>query len=700
MEAAPAGERKEEEAVELHSWKMARWDRQKAREMAAATGQPLLLCDLLAARGIDTPEGCRAFFADAALSSPFLLKDMDKAVERVRRALDKGEKIAVYGDYDCDGITSTVLMYSYLESAGGDVTYYIPDRETEGYGLNKESVKLIADHHIDLILTVDNGISALEEIAYANSLGVDVVVTDHHQPREELPPAVAVVDPHRKDCPSPCKSLAGVGVAFKLICALEGDDSGEEMLEAYGELVALGTLADVVELRGENRTIVRRGLRQLAEPENLGLAALLEVSGVGSRPITAESVSFGLAPRINACGRLGRVDDGVELLLCEDEERAMELARSIDQLNSRRKELEAQIVEDIRRLLEQDPGLLHQRVLVIAGKGWHHGVVGIAAARLTERFGKPCILFSVDKGEARGSARSVEGFSIIQAISACAPLLTRYGGHPAAAGVTLPEDRLGEFVRRINQFAAGQFAEMPVGILHLDRELDPREATVETARQLAALEPFGEGNEFPCFLLRQMTLSAIFPMGEGKHLRLRFQREDQVVTAVYFGMSPQRFPFQPGDRLDLAVELTVNEYRGETRVSIRIRDLRPCGVDQEQVRREKQEYERFLRGETFLHQSPAQARPTREEAALVYRFLRRSGGYPYGPDMLYTRVAETGLGYLHLRLILQMLRELGLTQEETVPGGTAIRTVDRQDKVDLFSAPAIRRLEEMKGGEE
>ena len=685
--------------MELHHWKMARWDREAAQRLARDTGRPLLLCDLLTARGVDTPAACRAFLADQPLSSPFLLADMDKAVARVRRAIETGEKIAVYGDYDCDGITSTVVMYSYLESAGADVTYYIPDREREGYGLNKEAVKLIADNHIDLILTVDNGISALEEIDYARSLGVDVVVTDHHQPRETLPRAVAVVDPHRPDCQSPCKNLAGVGVAFKLICALEGDETGEEMLEAYSDLVALGTLADVVELTGENRAIVRKGLRHLAEPENPGLAALLEVSGIGSRPITAESVSFGLAPRINACGRLGKVDEAVELLLCEDEDRALELARLVDRLNSRRKELEGAIVEDIRGMLEKDPSLLYNRVLVIAGKGWHHGVVGIAAARLTERFGKPCILLSVEKGEARGSARSVEGFSIIEAISACAPLLTRYGGHPAAAGVTLPAENLEAFVRRINEFAAGAFREMPVGSILLHRELDPAEAPVATAQSLEALEPFGAGNEAPCFLLGGMTLTGIYPMGEGKHLRLRLQRQETVVTAVYFGMSPQRFPFQTGDRLDLAVSLAVNEFRGEVKVSVRVRDLRPSGVDQEGVFREKEEYDRYLRGESFLALPVQEARPAREEAAVVYRFLRESRGYPYGADMLYCRVAGRGVGYFHLRLILQMLRELGLIQEEQAPGGAVIRTVDRPGKVDLFSAPAVKRLAAWEGGE-
>ena len=620
--------------MELHHWKMAHWDREKAAQLAKTAGQPQLVCDLLTARGVETAGECGEFLAELPLSSPYLLKDMDKAAARVRQAIDNGERIAVYGDYDCDGITSTVLMYSYLESAGADVTYYIPDRETEGYGLNKEAVKLIADNKIDLILTVDNGISALEEIDYALSLGVDVVVTDHHRPREVLPRAAAVVDPHRADCPSPCKYLAGVGVAFKLICALEGDETGEEMLEAYSDLVTLGTLADVVDLKGENRTIVRRGLRQLAEPENVGLAALLEVSGVGSRPITAESVSFGLAPRINACGRLGKVDEAVELLLCEDEERAMELARLVDRLNVQRKEIEAAIVEDIRRMLEEDPSLLHQRVLVIAGRDWHHGVVGIAAARLTERFGKPCILFSVENGEARGSARSVEGFSIIEAISACAPLLSRYGGHPAAAGVTLPQENLGEFIRQINQYAAGQFDDMPVGSILIDRELDPAEATVATVQSLEALEPFGAGNESPCFLLRDMTLTGIYPMGEGKHLRLRLQRQEAVVTAVYFGMPPQRFPFQTGDRLDLAVALALNEFRGEVKVSVRVKDLRLSGVDQEMVFREKQEYDRFLRGERLRWQSAAQARPAREEAAVVYRFLRESRGYPYGADML------------------------------------------------------------------
>lgn len=681
--------------MEIHQWKMSHWDKEKAHELAAATGKPQLVCDLLAGRGFDEPEKVDAFLGDEPLFSPFLLKDMDKAVERIRRAIGAGEQIAIYGDYDCDGITSTVLMYNYLESAGADVTYYIPDREQEGYGLNKGAIRLMADNKVGLVLTVDNGVSALEEIAYAASLGIDVVVTDHHQPREELPAAVAVVDPHRADCPSPFKNLAGVGVAFKLICAMEGDESGE-MLEPYGDIVALGTLADIVELAGENRTIVRKGLRHVNDTQNVGLAALIGAAGLEGKAITSESVSFGLVPRINACGRLGAVDDAVELLLCEDEERAKVLAEKIDKLNGQRKSIEADIVEDIRKKLQQNPALLYQRVLVIAGENWHHGVVGIAASRLTERFGKPCLLLSADGAEARGSARSVEGFSMIEAISACAPLLTRYGGHPAAAGVTLPADRVEEFASALNQFAQDHFPLMPAGSISIDRELEPGEATVAAVESLAQLEPFGSGNEVPTFLLRDMTLAAITPLSEGKHLRLRLTKGTQAVNALYFGMTPARFAYQAGDRVDLVVGLSLNEYNGETRTSIKVKDMRFTGIDQAHVLRRKQDYDSFARGEVLSEETVAAVEPTRGEAAVVYRFLKESGGYPHGRDMLYGRLMEQGLDYLKVCLVVDMLLDLGLAQEEEQDGAKVLQIARQREKVDLFSAETLKRLRGLK----
>ena len=393
----------------IKRWTIRQADDEAARRAAKALGLPPLAVRILAGRGFDTQEAIRRFLTgDCALTDPMALRDMDRAVKRIRRAIAEGEKIAVYGDYDCDGILSTVVLYSYLESAGADVCYYIPHRDREGYGLNREALQIIRDDGVRLVITVDNGITAVDEVAFAASIGIDVVVTDHHKPRDMLPQAVAVVDPHRLDDESGCEYLAGIGVAFKLICALEGDD-GDLMLEQYGDLIAVATVADIVPLVGENRTIVRRGLESLQSTDNEGLAALIRVCGMADRQLSCENIAYGIVPRINSAGRFDCVDNAVELFSggCDEPET---LAGAINSLNEKRRAVEDQIVRQIMNQLDAQTEELGRRIIVIHGEGWHHGVVGIVASRMVERFGKPCIVFSVEGDVARGSARSIEGF--------------------------------------------------------------------------------------------------------------------------------------------------------------------------------------------------------------------------------------------------------------------------------------------------
>lgn len=673
----------------IKKWDMLHGDGAAAQRLARETDLSPLACEILAARGLTGTDELTQFFC-GELADPFLLPDMQAAVERIHAAVDGGERICVYGDYDCDGITSTVLLFTYLRDLGANVEYYIPDRDSEGYGMNVEAVRLLAQRGVGLIITVDNGVSALEEIALAGELHVDVVVTDHHKPRETLPSAVAVVDPHRADCTAPFRPLAGVGVAFKLICALEGG-GGAELLECMGELVCIGTVADVVPLTGENRVIVRRGLECLQYTENVGLRALLEEAGVLDKRLTCENVAFILAPRLNAAGRLGQVQKAVDLLLCEDEDEARALAQEITELNRERQSLENAILKDISDSLQKDPALAYERVLVLSGSGWHHGVVGIVCSRLVERYGKPCLLISVDGDEARGSGRAVEGYSLVDAISRCSQHLTRYGGHAQAAGFSLRAQDIGAFRQALLEDAAREHADMPYPAVRVDYTAKPGELTLESVRSLAALEPFGAGNEAPVYALLSVRVEGIYAVGAtGAHLRLRLSHGGAPVTAMYFSMTTERFPYKTGDTVDVAVACNVNEYNGEERLSFQIRAIRPAGVEQEALLEGARLYDRCRRREPLAEGQREKALPVREDIAAVYRFLRDSGGYIGEPEVLYSRLG--GVGYCKLCLALDVMEELGLITRAAAKSGMALTLCPVAGKVDLTQSGILRCL--------
>lgn len=656
--------------------------------LSKQTGLTPLALKILAARGYHTTEQITQFLAGGQqLSDPFLLRDMEKAVTRIRRALDEGERITVYGDYDCDGMLATVLLYRYFEAVGANICYYIPNRETEGYGLNTAALDLIYQDGVTLLITVDNGISAIEEVAYATRLGLDVVITDHHKPREILPDAVAVVDPHRTDDESDCKCLAGIGVAFKLICALEDNDC-DWLLDQYGDLVAVATIADVVPLTGENRLIVRRGLELLQHTENEGFAALLAVCKLEDRVLSSDQIAFGFAPRINAAGRFDRVDDAIELFLSEGE-RAQELAQEISALNDQRRATEDQIVAQIVEQLEADRDAVNRRVMVVCGEGWHHGVVGIVAARMVERFAKPCVVLSTDGEVARGSARSVNGFSIIDAVSACARLLTRFGGHDQAAGMTLPASDVPAFTVMLNEWAAAHFPQMPPLSLDIDCEVSPHLLTVQQVEGMAALEPFGAGNETPVFLLSGCVLQGIYPIGEGKHLRLRFCADQTVFYAVYFGMTAERFAYTVGQKLDLAATADVGEWNGEQRLTIKIRDLRMSGVDYAALHRSEQLYQRLLRAEAVAPEE--RDLPDREDIAVVYRYLRTCKSVQMSDEAIYIRLEGQISSLCRLKLAIDVLDEMQLITGRQQVGGV-LTLVASPGKVDLSQSRILQAL--------
>lgn len=670
-------------------WTYTELDKELAGELSAECGLDPLLCLLLTGRGITAPDEAMDFLVGNELQcDPFSYIDMDAAVDRVQRAIDEGESIAVYGDYDADGITATVLLYSYLRIKGARVIYRLPRRDGEGYGLHNANIDEMAACGVQLIITVDNGISAADEVDYASSLGIDVVVTDHHQPPDILPSAVAVVDPHRKDCPAAFKDLAGVGVAFQLVCALEGDP--DRILQEYGDLVALGTLADVMPLHGDNRILVRHGLQRINHPNaRVGLRRLREFGGA-ERALNAVGVAFTIAPRINAAGRMGDPYRAAELLLCENEEEADALASEIHGLNNERQLTEGAILKELLWKVDNDADMLSQRILVVWGEGWHHGVLGIIAARMMERFGKPCIVLSVDNGIARGSGRSLKGFSLYEALHACDECLLGYGGHEQAAGLTVEAARLQEFAERINRYAAETAPTMPVAELNLDCRLRPGQISKEMLDVLSALEPIGAGNPRPLFGLMRMVLEKVDPVGGGKHLRLTLSRDGARITAMKFSTTPEAFPYVVGETVDLAVVLDRNEYHGNISVSIVIRDIRHAAMAQEEILEAQSVYETVLRRELFA--SNAVRLPDRERIARVYRFIKQKP-FVGSIDVLCFRLKNNDMSCIDILLACRILREANLIEWRDEGDTVYVAVRETTGKTDLMQTATACYLE-------
>ena len=494
-------------------WVISPCDRDAAASISENCGVDPFAAYLLCARGITDEFEVESFLYDTDLMNPFELPDMDKAAERTLSAIENGEKITVFGDYDADGVTSTALLYSYLKSKGACVDYYIPDRAGEGYGMSIDAIQALKERGTELIITVDNGISAIEEVEYAHNIGMDVVVTDHHRVGEALPRAVAVVDPHRADAELEFREWAGVGVAFKFICALEGDE-GYELLEQYGDIVALGTVADIVSLRGENRIIVRSGIAYMnaAISEGTlrpGLAALLEASG-STAALDSSSLAFRFAPRINAAGRMGSAYTALRLLLSESREEALQIAEEISQANTERQTIELQIAQSAIDYIEENPHIKYQRVIVVAGKDWHQGVIGIVASRLVEKYGKPAIIISRSGEIAKGSGRSIEGFSLYDALTYCSELLTQYGGHTLAAGMSIEDDKIDQFREKINEYASGATPAVPV--ISIDCKLNPASINPELVYSMQMLEPFGAENPNLFSVFTVWSLQAFSPL--------------------------------------------------------------------------------------------------------------------------------------------------------------------------------------------
>ncbi len=677
----------------LRKWEVRPLDKERAAAFAQTYGVPFFLAMLMNIRGLDDAAHLREFLGEGEpLSDPFLLKDMDKAAARITRAVDNMEKIAVYGDYDADGVTSTAMLYSYLETRGADVIFYIPQREGEGYGMNIGAVEYLKEQGVSLIVTVDNGISSVQEVARAKELGIDVVVTDHHRPQEILPDAVAVVDAYRPDDTSPYKHFSGVGIAFKLLMALEdGAGDVEDLLEAYSDLAAIGTIGDIVPLTGENRTLIRAGLERLSQSDRPGVQALLENAGIAGKALTSTNVAFTLVPRINATGRMGAPERAVRLLISGYEEEAEVLSEEICADNEERRRVEAEIAEAAFADIEAK-GYMKDRVVVVDGENWHHGVIGIVASRVTERCGKPCMIISRGETEAKGSGRSIEGFSLFEAICACGDLLIKFGGHPMAAGITLKPENIEAFRKRINQYAAEHFPQMPTQTVTLDCKLNPAALSVSMAQSLTQLEPFGNGNPQPVFGLFNMELSNVTPVGGGGHLRLTLEKNGAVITAMRFNTKPEELPYHIGDKIDLAVQLEAREFRGQPSLTVIVRDMKFAAFNTEKNIASLASFEKWQRGEALSAEDKNRLYPDRACLAAIYRALRTVNGKETDQVRFVSQLGkDTTLGLF--KTVLLVFEERGLVHSEIADDTFTATLIETSGKTDITRSPVLLALQ-------
>lgn len=677
-------------------WSVAKVNKERAIAMANKLEIPPLLAMMLDIRGITKEEDVINFLQENKdFSDPFLMKDMDKAVERITTAVENGEKICVYGDYDADGVTSTSLLYSYLrDSLGADVMFYIPTRTGEGYGMNKGAVDKIHSLGVTLIITVDNGISAREEIDYANTLGIDTVITDHHMPSGTIPKAVAVVNAHQQDDKSPFKDFSGVGVAFKLVMAIEGEYADvDSLLENFSDIATLGTIGDIVPLVGENRTLVKNGLRHIQNSDRIGINAMKQESGIAEKEINSSNVAFTLVPRINAGGRLGSSEKSVNLLLTEDEDEAVTIADKLGMDNRERQSIEKEILASIDEEVRRTPNIVNDKILVFAGKGWHQGVVGIAASRIKEIYDKPTIIIGIDDdGVARGSGRSVEGFSLCDAVFACSEHLTHYGGHLMAVGISLEKEKINDFRKAINAYCKD--IKMPYNILHIDCKLNPNQLDLSILDCLSYIEPCGASNPSPIFGLYNMTIIATKEIGNGKHMRITLSRgQGQVpVYAVYFNHNFQSCSYRNGDIVDVAVSLDRNIYNGQENLSVIIKDIKYSQSNNEELIDSERIFDKFAKRYKLTKNEVMSILPTRNDFAYVYRFLKQNKGFIYGEYALVNALNyKISMG--KLIVILYSMKELGLINWQQGLYQSIIE-MKESGKVNLEDSVFIKKLKE------
>ena len=686
--------------MKFSKWHIAPAEEADIRRLGEA-GYPQLVSQVLAARGISTAEEAAAFLERGRdlTCSPFLMKDMDRAVECISRAISQGRRMAVFGDYDVDGITATVILVDYLKSRGVDVLHYIPRRIEDGYGLGQDAIRSLHEQGVELLITVDCGITGVEEVDFAASLGMDVVITDHHECKDTLPRAVAVVDPHRPDCTYPFPYLAGCGVALKLVLALGGKSREEALFSRYCTLAAIGTIADVMPMSGENRIIVSRGLECITQSDFIGLHALLQEAGLMDKAITSVQVGFVLAPRINAAGRMGAADKAADLLLCQDPAEAARLARELCALNRERQAVEqtiyAQAVEQIDHLPLQE-----RSALVLASDTWHQGVVGIVASRLSEKYACPSFMIHLSGGTGKGSCRSWGGFNLFAALESCSDLLLGFGGHELAAGFTIEEKNIPAFRQRMNQYASRfRGGKAPVSCLQVDVPIGQAgRVTLAEVEALDALEPYGAGNARPVFCLRGATLDRLQNVGQNRHLKLRLTKGSAQFDGIFFSAVAQTCGVAPGDRVDAAFYLQINEFRSSRTVQMQMVDIRPSLTGSTREEESLELVDRCLRGDELRPRDAVRLLPSRDQCVSLWRALQHA----VPPDGLETdylpllrRLSGALQGaepFLRTVLCLEVFRERGLLQCRRLGDSISLHLTSQGKKVALDRSEYLLRL--------
>ena len=669
-------------------WKVSQLEAGAVNALVGSGYAPLAAM-VLASRGIGDDRQARAYLdCNAPLLDPFLMTDMDKAAGRVGLAMSRGEKIAVFGDYDVDGITATCLLTDFLRRHGADVVSYIPGRLEEGYGLNPIAIHQLHAEGVKLIVTVDCGITAVNEAELCKQLGIDLVITDHHECKQTLPAAVAVVDPHRCDGGYPHKNLSGVGVAFKLASALCG--SQEKVLEEYADMVCLGTVADVMPLQGENRVFVARGLESLAHTKRPGIAALMAECGCAPETVSASSIGFMLAPRINAAGRMGQIDLAVELFLTDDPDKAAEAARGLCELNRQRQAVESEIY---RQAVSMLPMGKPPEAIVLADESWHQGVVGIVASRIAEEYACPTFLICLDGEHGKASSRSHGGFNLFASLSALSPLLESYGGHELAAGFTISRANIPEFRRQICALAAQYYTDdVPRTVLDVDCAVSPELLTLHNVDALQMLEPCGNGCPKPVLMMKNLTIDRISMVGGGRHMRLRLCSGHTYPNAIYFSANPQTVSIQPGDLVDVAFTPQVNEFRGTRTVQMNVIDIRPsCSAE---CLPDAAPYRDMQRGNLTSGEAAALL-PDRKMLALVWRYLDAANPVQESPMCLCRKIVRWSGQPLNLGQMLTCLdifRDVGLLTVQRQHKYVSIRLTPGEGKADLSRSQTMQRL--------
>lgn len=555
-------------------WKIYEVDEKKVEEISSKYNLNKLISTILANRNITTEEEIRLFLSPTRkdFHNPFLITDMEKSVERIIKAIENKEKVTIYGDYDVDGITSITVLKSFLKDRGLETSQYIPNRLNEGYGLNNNAIEKIKEQGCDLMITVDCGISAINEIDYANSIGIETIITDHHEPGNEIPKAYAVIDNKRKDSKYPFRELAGVGVVFKLIQAI-GIKLGlkEEEYLKYLDIVCVGTISDIVPLVDENRVIAKLGLMLIRQTRNIGLKSIIDTSGYTK--IDSNSISFGIAPRINACGRMGKAEDALELFLSKNYNEVSELAKKLNDYNKLRQDTEKEIYENAIKQIEQNK-LDKNNSIIVGGHNWHHGVIGIVSSKITEMYFKPSILLSFEEdGMGTGSGRSIPGFDLHEALTKCLDNVEKFGGHSMAVGLTVKKEKFEKFKKEFEQIAANSNVSEIIPVINIDAKIDFSAINKDMVESLKQLEPFGEGNKMPVFVFKNLKIDSIRALSEGKHLKLTLKEGNTVVNAIGFNIGNLAEEYIIGDKIDVVGVLEVNNFNGVESLQINIKDI-------------------------------------------------------------------------------------------------------------------------------